>query len=228
MRSPFHYRLLEAPPFRDRFDAGRQLAQQLPPGLDRDAVVVGLARGGVQVAVVIAEALDASLDVLAVRKVRHPFQPEYALGAVAPGGDGVYVRGRDGLTAEQVEAAVARTRAEADELDRKLHAASPPHGLAGRAVVLVDDGLATGATMVAAARWARGRESSRVVGAVPVGAVQSQALVAAEVDELVCAYVSGNLVAVGIWYEDFSQVEDAEVLRLLAADAARRHGAGVT
>jgi len=220
MRNLFPDWLLEAPRFRDRFDAGRQLARQLPPGLYRDAVVVGLARGGVQVGAVIAEALDAPLDVVAVRKVRHPFQPEYALGAVAPGRDGVYVRGRDGLTAEQVEAAVARARAEADELDRTLHDASPPLELAGRTVVLVDDGLATGATMVAAARWAREREAARVVAAVPVGAVQSMALVAPELDDIVCAYEPPNLFAVGVWYEDFSPVDDGEVRRLLNAAAA--------
>lgn len=215
--------LLDAPLFRDRFDAGRQLLRVLPPELGREAIVVGLARGGVQVGAEIAAALDAALDVVAVRKVRHPYQPEYALGAVTPDGAGVYLRSSDGLTDAQIARAVDEARHEARELDRRLHEAHPPLERSGRPVVLVDDGLATGATMIAAARWAKSGQAAQVVAAVPVAARQSVERVAEEVDLLVCPHVRPDLVAVGIWYEDFSAVSDDDVLQLLDAAAERFH-----
>lgn len=217
--------LLDAPLFRDRFDAGRTVAAVLPIGLGPSTAVVGLARGGVQVAAEIATALEAELDVVAVRKVRHPYQPEYALGAVTPGGDGAYVRSHDGLTDEQLAQAVAEAQREADQLDRRLHATHPPLELEERAVVLVDDGLATGATMIAAARWARSRRAARTVAAVPVAARQSVDQILAEVDLLYCPHVRDDLYAVGIWYADFTPVSDDDVLRLLDDAALRSHPA---
>jgi putative phosphoribosyl transferase len=145
----------EAPLFRDRRDAGRQLADLLlrDGALAGDSVVVGLARGGVAVAAPVAAALGAPLDALAVRKLGHPDQPEYALGAVTPG-DGVFVRDRAGLTPERLAQAVDATRREARELDAALHAERPAVAPAGRTVVLVDDGLATDevVALLAAAR----------------------------------------------------------------------------
>ncbi|MGZ8692195.1 MAG: phosphoribosyltransferase [Gaiellaceae bacterium] len=205
------------PLFRDRFEAGRRLAEALGDG--RDAVVVGLARGGVPVAAEIARALRAPLDVVAVRKVGHPRQPEYALGAVTPG-DGVYVRGSDGLTEQQVARAVATAKEAAVALDRRLHARRPAASLQGRTVLLVDDGLATGATMIAAARWARTSGAGRVVVAVPVAAAESAELVRQEVDDFVSLHEPAYLGAVGVWYETFAQVDDDEVLRLLDELAA--------
>jgi putative phosphoribosyl transferase len=207
--------LLDAPLFRDRFDAGRTVAALLPGDLGPGTAVVGLARGGVQVAAEIAVALDAELDVVAVRKVRHPYQPEYALGAVTPGAAGAYVRSHDGLSDAQVARAVTEAQREADRLDALLHATHPPLDLAGRPVVLVDDGLATGATMIAAARWVRSRAGARIVAAVPVAARQSVEQLLAEVDLLFCPHVRADLYAVGIWYADFSPVSDGDVLRLL-------------
>ena len=213
--------LLDAPLFRDRVDAGRQLLRVLPPELGRETIVVGLARGGVQVGAEIAAALDAALDVVAVRKVRHPYQPEYALGAVTPDGAGVYPRSCDGLTDAQVARAVDEAQREARELDRRLHQTHPPLDRGGRPVVLVDDGLATGATMIAAARWAKSGHAAQVVAAVPVAARQSVERVTDEVDLLVCPHVRPDLVAVGIWYADFSPVSDGDVLHLLDEAAAR-------
>jgi putative phosphoribosyl transferase len=203
------------PLFADREEAGRSLAEALRAEVDAGAVVVGLARGGVVVAAEAARLLGLPLDAVAVRKIGHPRQPEYAIGAVAPG-DGVYVRASDGLTAAQVQAAVAATKTQAAELDRRLHAEHPPIDLAGRSCILVDDGLATGATMIAAARWARARGALRVVAAVPVGAAETVELLRREADAVVCPNALDVFVAVGAWYGEFGQVGDEDVLRLLA------------
>jgi predicted phosphoribosyltransferase len=211
--------LVGAPAFVDRRHAGQVLARRLASEKHRDAVVVGLARGGVVVAAEVAAVLGLPLDAVAVRKVRHPAQPEYAIGAVAPGA-GVYVRGLDGLTRRQVEAALEDARARAAELDRCLHGTTASLELAGRTCILVDDGLATGATMIAAVRWARRRGAARVVAAVPVAARASLAPIQAEADAVVCPHVSDPFLAVGLWYVRFEQVEDREVERLLAAAAA--------
>jgi len=207
------------PLFRDRFEAGRRLAEALRRERGQDAVVVGLARGGVQVAAEIARALRAPLDVVAVRKIGHPWQPEYALGAVTPG-DGVYVRASNGLTEQQVARAVATATEAAVALDRRLHVRRPAASLQGRTVLLVDDGLATGATMIAAARWARAAGAGRVVAVVPVAAAESAELVREEVDDFVSLSELAYFGAVGVWYETFSQVDDEEVLRLLDELAA--------
>jgi putative phosphoribosyl transferase len=202
------------PLFEDRGHAGRLLAAEVERAGIENPVVVGLARGGVAVAAEVAAHLGAPIDVLAVRKVGHPWQPEYALGAATPGG-GVYVRSMEGLTSEELDRVVADAGRRADELDRRLHYKHPRVDLRGRSAVLVDDGLATGATMIAAARWAHAREASRVVVAVPVGAAETIAALRNEVDEIICPYELEDFVAVGVWYRNFEQVEDADVLRLL-------------
>jgi putative phosphoribosyl transferase len=132
-----------------------------------------------------AVALDSERP--AVRKIGHPWQPEYALGAVTPG-DGVYVRASNGLTEQQVARAVATATEAAVALDRRLHVRRPAASLQGRTVLLVDDGLATGATMIAAARWARAAGAGRVVAVVPVAAAESAELVRGEVDDFVALY----------------------------------------
>ena len=200
----------------DRREGGRLLSGWLESARGTDAVVVGLARGGVVVAAEVAARLRLPLDVVAVRKVGHPWQPEYAIGAVTPG-DGVYVRGPNGLTEEQVQAAVEEAKARARELDERLHEETPPVELAGRTCILVDDGLATGATMIAAVRWARLRCAARVIAAVPVGAGASLLRIEAEADTVVCPHKLDPFFAVGLYYARFEQVEDEEVRRLLAA-----------
>jgi predicted phosphoribosyltransferase len=206
---------LRAPLFVDRAEAGRLLAAEVERRGIGDPVVIGLARGGVQVASAVADALGAPLDVVAVRKVGHPWQPEYALGAVTPGHDGVYVRGQEELGAGELAAIVAKARKEAEELDRRFHEDRPAVELTGRTALLVDDGLATGATMVAAARWARARGAARVAVAVPVAAAQSLGVIEREGDEVICLHAIQDFFAVGVWYGSFEQVGDEEVVKLL-------------
>lgn len=183
-------------------------------------MVVGLARGGAEVAAEVARELGLPLDLVAVRKVGHPWQPEYAIGAVAPG-DGVYLRDSGVLSKAEVSLAVEMTKSKAAALDRRLHAEHPALDLAGRTCLLVDDGLATGATMIAAIRWARGRKAARVIAAAPVAAVESAALVRGEADAFVCPKELEEFVAVGLWYRDFEQAEDEAVVKLLE-EAERR------
>jgi putative phosphoribosyl transferase len=201
--------------FADRRSAGDELAGRLEPGRLRGGVVVGLARGGVIVAAEVAARLGLPLDALAVRKVGHPENPEYGIGAVTPGGT-AYVRSDLGLDDAQVHAAVAAARADADALDLRLHAGRPAVDVAGRPCVLVDDGLATGATMVAAARWARAAGATHVVVAVPVGPRATLELIAPEADEVICVDPRSMFFAVGETYDDFHQVSDAEVAEALA------------
>ncbi len=209
--------------FEDREDAGRQLARALAKERLDDAVVVGLARGGVEVAAEVARALRLPLDALAVRKVGHPLEPEYAIGAVTPG-SGVYVRAHDGLTDDDVQSAVAAAQARADSLDRRLHARRAPVSLTDKTCLLVDDGLATGATMIAAIRWAKGEGARGVVVAVPVGAPETVARLGEEADRVLCLEEPEYLGAVGMWYRNFLPVEDERVLELLdeAGEGAAR------
>lgn len=211
------------PLFGDRREAGRLLADELEDERSAGTVVVGLARGGVVVAAEVARGLGAPLDVVAVRKVGHPDEPEYAIGAVTPG-DGLYLRAdaEAGLTEAEIEGAVAAARARAVALDGRLRAGRAPVELAGATAVLVDDGLATGATMVAAVRWARASGSARVVAAVPVAAADSLELVRTEADRVVCPYAVSPFLAVSIWYGRFGQVDDATVTALLGERGASR------
>jgi putative phosphoribosyl transferase len=209
--------------FANRHHAGRELARALGDGgvvgaSDDRVVVVGLARGGVEVAAEIAAALHAPLDALAVRKVGHPWQPEYGIGAVAPGGV-TYVRSRDGLTEDEVAGAVRAAQAKADALDATLHARCAPVVIEGATCILADDGLATGGTMTAAIRWARANGARRVIVAVPVGADATVRRFEAsrDIDAVTCLLRPLDFGAVGFWYTDFRQVSDERVLALLAS-----------
>jgi predicted phosphoribosyltransferase len=207
--------------FRDRTDAAHSVTAMLRGRDLGDAIVVGLARGGVVTAAEVARELGAELDVVAVRKVGHPLQPEFAIGAVAPGGE-LYLRGEDELEPEKRAEIVDAARRASVRLDRRLRRGRRPVDLRGRVVLLVDDGLATGATMIAAVRWAHARGAARVIVAVPIAAASSLGLVAGDADEVVCARPTENLAAVGVWYERFEQVDDDEVVRLLDASARAR------
>jgi len=204
--------------FADRRDAGRQLvthARGLPGGL----LVLGLPRGGVVVAAEVAAGLVVELDVLVVRKVVHPDRPELALGAVTAGGtvrNETLLR-RLGVPAEQFAALAAVQAEEVLRHEREFRSGRPPLALAGRAVLLVDDGLATGATARAAAQAVRAQRPSWLGLAVPVGAADVVAAVTAEVDLLVCPVVAAVFRSVSRFYAEFPQTSDDEVRAVLDA-----------
>jgi predicted phosphoribosyltransferase len=180
---------------------------------------LGLARGGVPVAAEVAAALRAPLDVLVVRKVGVPGYEETAMGAVGPGGVTLLDRGLIAtlrLDRQEVARAVVRARDEMRHRERAYRAGRPMPVVRGRTVILVDDGLATGATMMAAVETVRAHEPDRVVIAVPVGAKDALEQLSAVADDVVCLVVPDAMAAVGLWYEDFSATTDDEV-RLLTA-----------
>jgi putative phosphoribosyl transferase len=210
--------------FADRHDAGRALAEQLGRLAGEDVVVLALPRGGVPIGHEVAEALHAPLDVFVVRKLGLPGQPELALGAIASGG--VEVLNADVLAAYPVpraviDAVVREERAELDRRERAYRDGRAPVPVAGRVAVLVDDGLATGATMRAAVLAVRRLHPARVVVAVPVGAREACDALRQVADDVVCVSTPDPFRAVGLWYADFSQTTDDEV-RALLADAGRR------
>jgi predicted phosphoribosyltransferase len=212
--------------FRDRFDAGRRLAERLTHYAGRDDVVVlALPRGGVPVGFEVAEALGAGLDVFLVRKLGVPGHEELAMGAIASGGVRV-LNDRVIQMLRPTEADVARVEAgerlELQRREQEYRGARPPLDVRGKAVILVDDGLATGSTMRAAVAALRRLGPDRVVVAVPVGAGQTCEEFEAEADEVICAREPDPFYAVGLWYEDFSQTTDEEVRDLLTRGAAAR------
>jgi putative phosphoribosyl transferase len=214
--------------FRDRRDAGRCLAERLEPYRAEHPDVVALPRGGVPVAAEVARVLGAPLDVAVVRKIGAPQNSEYAIGAVAEGG--VHVLGhREGrsadLTADELGELIARAERELGERLERYRCGRPPVDLRGHAVIVVDDGLATGRSALAAVRSLRGRGARRVILAAPVASRQASLLVGEAADEVVCLEVPDDLWAVGAWYEDFRPTTDEEVAMLLAANAVALLGA---
>jgi len=209
--------------FADRASAGRALAKRLAGYADRDVLVLGLPRGGVPVAYEVAKALRAELDVMIVRKVGAPFQPELALGAVASGG--VVVINEEIVALGENEASVRRYAQEAirevASRERKFRGDRPPLDLKDRTVILVDDGAATGASMIAAVRATRALGAERIIVALPVAPEDTVAKLERDADEVVCLAIPEFFRAVGDWYADFSQTEDSEVVELLAR--ARDH-----
>jgi len=214
-------------PYVDRADAGRHLAERLRHLRGTDLVVLGLPRGGVPVAYEVAGELHAPLDVIVVRKLGVPFQPEYGFGAV--GEDGVqivddYVVRQTRLTETQIAEVETRERVLLDRRVSRLRGDHPPVPLAGRTVIIVDDGIATGSTARAACLVARARGARRVILATPVGSVAGTAALRRDADEVVCVHTPPRFFAIGEWYGDFSQVTDEEVTILLDKAAASLSG----
>jgi predicted phosphoribosyltransferase/dienelactone hydrolase len=208
--------------FIDRIDAGRQLAARLGHLRGQPVVVLGLPRGGVPVAAQVARVLGASLDVIIVRKLGVPYQPELAMGAV--GEDGVLVTSREvidatGITASDLAAVRAREQAEVEARAARYRAGRPRLDLTGKVAVVVDDGIATGATASAACEIARAHGAARVVLAAPVAPEGWEDRIGARADEFVCVSTPPHFLAIGQFYANFTQTSDAEVTRLLRAGA---------
>lgn len=213
-------------PFKDRIEGAVALADALSDYAGRDDVLVlGLPRGGVPVAAEVARRLGAGLDVIIVRKLGAPGQPELAVGAIASGGGRVFnedlVRLMH-LSPTALERIIERERKELERRERLYRGAHPFPQMKDRCLILVDDGLATGATMRAAVNAVRSTGPREVVVAVPVAPSDTLEVLAQEADRVVCVATPENFMAVGRWYLDFSQVEDVEVMDILAEAWARQ------
>ncbi len=204
--------------FNDRRDAGRQLGQALLEYRDEQPIVLGLPRGGVVVAYEVARILGAPLDVVVARKIGAPGQPELGIGAIAPENTLVidpYTVRVLGLTEEDIRQLAER---EQRELERRIHlyrGDQPMPDVTGRTVIVVDDGLATGVTARAAIRSLRKRNPKKIILAVPVCAPDTAEALRKEADEVICLTAPPDFRAVGLWYRDFSQTTDEEVIELL-------------
>ncbi len=219
-------------PFKDRDEAGRLLGRELADRqLPENTIVLGLARGGVAVGYPVAAQLGVPLDIVVVRKVGVPEQPELAMGAIA-GGEvqtlDQQMIGYLGVSREEVEAVVASEKAEAARRERLYRQDRPAPELEGRTVILVDDGLATGSSMLAAVRYVRSLQPGSVVVAVPVGSRQACQLLKKEADDCICLAVPEPFHGVGVWYMDFRQTTDKDVERLLEQSRARMRARGGT
>lgn len=209
--------------FRDRMDAGRQLAQRLGRYReDPNALVLGIPRGGVIVAAEVARALGLSLDVALAAKVGAPGNPEYAIGAVAEDGQ-VTPSGVAGYSADDVDALASVARDKIADQARRLRADAGPPQVRGRTALLVDDGLATGLTAMAAADWLRRAGANKVVVAVPVAPPSAVEVMRRHADEIVAVETPEWFAAVGQFYAAFGQTEDAEVIAALAQLRSANH-----
>lgn len=206
--------------YEDRADAGAQLAEQLAPYAAQRPLVLGIPRGGVVVARAVAERLAAPLDVIVARKLGAQYQEEVAIGAVTADGSRVLNDALISLLdvpAEYLDRVTRAQRAEAERRERAFRAGLPPLAVAGRSVIVVDDGLATGATMRACIHALKRARAESVVIAVPVGSAEACRELSAEVDTLICPWRPDPFFAVGAHYQNFDQVSDEEVTEILRA-----------
>jgi predicted phosphoribosyltransferase len=207
-------------PFRDRRHAAEVLAGELKGRRLRDPLVLGIPRGGVVLAAVLARELGAEFDVVLARKIRAPYQPEYALGAISEDGRvtlGVDVQDVPGVTEEYLDEEVREQLAEIDRRKRLIRAIRPAAVVADRSVIVTDDGIATGATMIAALQATRQQHPRELIVAVPVASPERLAEVSRWCDDAVCLHAPDDFHAVGQFYDQFDPVEDEEVLELLRA-----------
>ena len=210
--------------FIDRADAGGRLAAKLERYRDREnAVVLAIPRGGLVVGAVLARELALPLDVVLTKKIGHPDQPEFAIGVVDLESE-VIDRGaveRDSVRPEYLRAEIERIRGLLRRRDAEYRAGRPPLEVAGKTVLLTDDGIATGNTVEAAIRLLRKRGAARIILAVPVAPIQAVARLSGLVDELVCVLAPDNFFAIGQFYDDFEQVRDEEAMALLRVEEPR-------
>lgn len=205
--------------FLDRRDAGRRLAKELGPLAREHPVIVAVPRGGVPVAFAVARTLCAPLDILAVQKLGAPGNPELGVGAVAEDGTGVLdpdSADMHGMTQVALDETLALESRELRRRVARYRDGRPSIPVVGRTVIIVDDGLATGLTDLAAVLAVRKRGARRIVVAVPVGSTQAVSMLAKEADRVICLEIPPRLLGVGMWYRDFTPVSDEEVVALLA------------
>jgi putative phosphoribosyl transferase len=214
--------------FQDRVDAGRKLGELLRPYASSNPIVLGLPRGGVPVAYEVARELEAPLDVCIVRKIGAPIQPELAIGAVSEEGTVVTdpsTMDLVGVLAKTFERLVDEKKVEVKDLVKRFRRGAKPLDVRGRTVIVVDDGVATGSTARAALETLRARGASTVILAAPVGAAKSLEDLRAFADEVVCLYPEESFYAVGLWYDDFEETTDEEVLEVLDESRAEHEHA---
>jgi predicted phosphoribosyltransferase len=216
----------------DRVDAGRRLVEPLLKYAHRrDVIILALPRGGVPVAYEVATALEVRLDLLLVRKLGVPSHPEYAMGAIASGG--IQIVNEDALRAHPIDqasfdAVVARETRELLRREQVYRENRPPVQLKDQVVILIDDGLATGASMMAAIQAVRLQAPARIVVAVPVAPVDTAEALRSEVDEVICTLTPEWMMSIGYWYLNFSQTSDYEVIDLLRQAWQRESDAGAS
>jgi putative phosphoribosyl transferase len=211
--------------FRDRTDAGLALAERFAGLSGEDCIVLALPRGGLPVAAEVARALHAPLDILNVRKLGVPFQPELAMGAVSTGGVRVLndeVISSANISKDQVELATSRERMEIERREQLYRGGRPAPEIAGRTAIIVDDGIATGATVRAAIAVVRAQKPRRIVLGVPVAAASTVKELSADVDQIICVIAPEDMFAIGLWYDQFPQLTDADVRAFLTGVSSSR------
>ena len=201
--------------FKDRYDAGMQLAKALSEYKGRDVVILAIPRGALQIGEVLHKELKAPLDIIVTKKIPHPMSEEYAIGAVGSGGEYFITEAGMDIDPKHIEKERKRLEKAVEEKYVRYRGTRAKPDLRDRTVIIIDDGIATGSTMLAAIHVVRKQRPARIVVAVPVGAPDSLKKIEEEADEVVCLDVPMGFAAIGQFYEDFAQVEDEEAIAIL-------------
>ena len=209
--------------FIDRYDAAMQLAQRLEKYKNQDGVILAVPRGGVPIGYYLAKHLNFTLDLLMTKKLGHPSNEEYAIGAV--GLEDSIIEETDNIPAEYLEKETARIREQLKERYRKFMDRNEPVDLKGKTVIVVDDGIATGRTILATLKMLRSRHPRKLIVAVPVASPEAAQRIKKEVDDFICLYTPSPFYGVGRFYQDFSETDDEQVTALLKELNAREHAA---
>jgi predicted phosphoribosyltransferase len=209
--------------FIDRFDAAMQLAIKLDKYKDRDGIILAVPRGGVPLGYYLARHLNFNLDLLMTKKLGHPFNEEFAIGAV--GLEDVVIEEMEGISPEYIKKETANIQYQLKEHYKKFRGQKEPLNIEGKIVVVVDDGVATGRTILATLKMLQSKHPKKLVVAVPVASEQAAERISKEVDEFICLYTPTPFYGVGRFYKDFTQTTDQEVIELLKELDARNHAA---
>ncbi len=202
--------------FTDRYDAGRQLAKALAKYKGKKGVLIlAIPRGALQMGEVLHDELKAPLDIIVTKKIGHPMSEEYAIGAVGPDGEYVISEGAADVSPEYIVGERKRLESVVEEKYRRYRGNRPKPSITGKTVIIIDDGIATGSTLIAAIHVIRKQKPAKIVVAVPVAPVEGLAKVKAEADEIICLLVPPDFYAIGQFYDSFPQVEDEEAIAIL-------------